>query len=332
MPGHVIVTGGTGFIGSHLSARLLGEGCRLSIVTRRPDSAGARWLASRGARVVAADLTDAEGVLRVADAEPCEAVFHLGANVNLTGDEMRATNVAGTANVLQLAEASGARYLVFASSIEAQGLARPDELPLDETRACLPPTPYGESKCDGEAQVAAFAERTGVPALVARIGNTYGPGSLGFVHFFLRTLLTEDAAGPALPLLGARLLQPIYVTDLVEALVRALRVRLAGVYNFTGDAPTSIGDWVLALAELLGVEELAHLRLAQREAPLPAGATAVPEAAYFLLADGERIHRAYTDARLRAAIGDYQRHSLHRGLAATLAWYTEAGALLPLLQ
>src|SRR5881275_959568 len=228
MPGHVLVTGATGFIGSHLSARLLGEGCRLSIVNRRPDAPGAR--------VVAADLTDAGSLLRVVDGEPCEAVVHLGANVNLAGEDMRATNVAGTANVLRLAEASRAGHLVFASSIEAQGLARAAELPLDETRPCRPPTPYGESKCDGEAQVAAFAERTGVPALVARIGNTYGPGSLGFVHFFLRTLLSDDAAAPALPLLGARLLQPIYVVDLVEALVRALRVRLAGVYNFTGDA------------------------------------------------------------------------------------------------
>ncbi|TMB39734.1 MAG: NAD(P)-dependent oxidoreductase, partial [Deltaproteobacteria bacterium] len=163
MPGHVVVTGATGFIGSHLSARLLGEGCRLSIVTRRPDAPGARWLAARGARVVAADLTDAASLLRVVDGEPCEAVVHLGANVNLAGDDMRATNVAGTANVLRLAEASRAGHLVFASSIEAQGLARAAELPLDETRPCRPPTPYGESKCDGEAQVAAFAERTGVP-------------------------------------------------------------------------------------------------------------------------------------------------------------------------
>ena len=332
MPGHVIVTGATGFIGSHLSTRLLGEGCRLTIVTRHPDSPSARWLASRGARVVTADLTDADALLRAADDEPCDALIHLGASVNLAGDDMRATNVAGTANVLRLAEASRAGYLVFASSIEAQGLARTEELPLDETRACRPPTPYGESKCDGEAQVAAFAERTGIPALVARIGNTYGPGSLGFVHFFLRTLLTDGAAGPALPLLGARLLQPIFVTDLVEALVRALRVKLAGVFNFTGDAPASIGDWVLALAELLGVEELARLRLAPRDEPPPAGATAVAEAVYFLLADGDRIHRGFTDARLRAAIGDYQRHSLHRGLAATLAWYAEAGALQPFLQ
>ncbi|TMA31037.1 MAG: hypothetical protein E6J79_20675, partial [Deltaproteobacteria bacterium] len=81
-----------------------------------------------------------------------------------------------------------------------------------------------------------------------------------------------------------------------------------------------------ALAELLGVEELARLRLAPRDDPPPAGATAVPEAVYFLLADGDRIHRAFTDGRLRGAIGDYQRHSLHRGLAATLAWYAEASA------
>src|SRR5581483_218238 len=229
--------------------------------------------------------------------------------VSLSGDEVRRVNVDGTANVLAVAEASGARYLAFASSIEATGLGAPSELPLDEDHPCRPPTPYGESKCAGEALVATFAERTGVPALIARIGNTYGPGSLGFFHFFLRLLLTDDPAVAALPLLGPRLLQPIYVADLVEAFVRALRMRLAGVYNFTGDAPASIG-----------VEDLASARLAPK-APPASALLASPEVAYFLLGDGPRIHRAFTDARLRAALGEYQRHTLERGCAATLAWY-----------
>jgi nucleoside-diphosphate-sugar epimerase len=331
MSGEVLVTGATGFIGAHLSARLLDEGHRLTIVARRPDGANARALAARGARIVAADLVDRERLLRETGKTAWEAIFHLGANVSLSGDEVRRVNVDGTANVLAVAEASGARYLAFASSIEATGLGAPSELPLDEDHPCRPPTPYGESKCAGEALVATFAERTGVPALIARIGNTYGPGSLGFFHFFLRLLLTDDPAVAALPLLGPRLLQPIYVADLVEAFVRALRMRLAGVYNFTGDAPASIGDWLLVLGALLGVEDLASARLAPK-APPASALLASPEVAYFLLGDGPRIHRAFTDARLRAALGEYQRHTLERGCAATLAWYGAAGVLAPLLR
>jgi len=327
--GEVLVTGATGFIGSHLCARLLDDGHPLTFVTRRPDTPAARALVARGARLVAADVADRERLLAAVDGAACDTVVHLGANVALAGDDVRRTNVDGTANVLALAEARGARYLLFASSIEAQGLVAPGDSPLDEDRPCRPPTPYGESKRDGEALVAAFAERTGTLAAIARIGNTYGPGSLGFVHLFLRMLLTDDAAAPALPMVGARVLQPIYVGDLVESLLRALRGRLAGIYNFTGDAPAPIGELVATLAGLLGVDDLARTRLAPR-AELPA--TVPPEVAYFLLADGERVHRAFTDARLRAAIGDYQRHSLARGLAATLACYAEARVLGPLLQ
>jgi nucleoside-diphosphate-sugar epimerase len=331
MAGAVLVTGANGFIGSHLSARLLDEGVPLTIVVRRPDGQNARALAARGARIVAADLVDRDRLLAATGGTAWEAILHLGANLNLSGDDMRRANVDGTANVLAVAEASGARYVAFASSIEAAGLCAPEEIPLDEHRPCRPSTAYGESKCAGEALVAAFADRTGVPALIARIGNTYGPGSLGFFHFFLRLLLTDEAAAAALPLLGPRLLQPIYVADLVEALVRALHARLAGIYNFTGDTPTSIGDWLLALGALLDVEELARARLASPEAP-GAAALASPEVAYFLLGDGPRIHRAFTDARLRAAIGEYQRHTLERGSAATLAWYGAAGVLGPLMQ
>jgi nucleoside-diphosphate-sugar epimerase len=332
MPGHVLVTGGTGFIGSHLTARLLREGHRVFVTTRRPNTPAAQALTAAGARVIAADLVDWPQVAACAAAGPFEAICHLGADVSMTGEAMRVTNVAGTEHVLRLAEETGAGYVLFASSIEAQGLARADEVPLQESRECAPPTPYGESKVEGEALSLAFAERTGIPVCVARIGNTYGPGGLGFVHFFLRTLLTDDQAVPALPAIGGRLLQPIFVSDLVEALTRAVHVRLKGVFNFTGQAPATIAEWMRALADVLGVEALAHHRL---DGPSPAdlgAALAVPEVAYFMLHDGDRIHRAYSDAKLRAAIGDYQRHDLHRGLAATLAWLDRAGALEPLLQ
>jgi len=332
MPGHVLVTGGTGFIGAHLAGRLLRDGYEVFVTSRRPDAPAARALAAAGAHVVAADLVRWDDVAACAAAAPFDAIFHLGANVNMTGDDMRRTNVEGTMNVLRLAGETRATWLLFASSIEAQGLASAAEVPLSESRSCAPPTPYGASKVEGESLSLAFAERTGIPVCIARIGNTYGPGGLGFVHFFLRTLLTDDQAVPALPAIGGRLLQPIFVSDLVEALARAAHGRVAGVFNFTGRTPASIAEWMRALADVLGVEALARRRL---EAPPPddlGAAATVPEVAYFLLHDGERIHRAYTDAKLRAAIGDYQRHDLHRGLAATLGWLDRAGALEPLLQ
>src|SRR5262245_8804153 len=173
--GNVLVTGATGFIGSHLCARLLDDGHRLTFVTRRPDAPPARALVARGARLVVADLADRERLLAAVDGTSCDAVVHLGANVEMAGDDVRRTNVDGTANVLTLADERNARYVLFASSIEAQGLVAPGDPPLDEERPCRPPTPYGESKRDGEALVAAFAERTGTPAAIARIGNTYGP-------------------------------------------------------------------------------------------------------------------------------------------------------------
>lgn len=327
----VLVTGGSGFIGSRLSERLLSEGYRVTILTRHAVKPVVAQLTARGAEVIQGDVTEPRALASCMDLEPFNTVIHLAANLNLWGEEMRTVNVEGTRNVRRWTEQTKAKYVIFASSVEAQGLGSASEVPLSEECPCRPASAYGHAKHEGEALVNEFSANTGVPVLIARIGHTYGIGGFGFVQPFLSALLTNNALAQALPYVRNRLLQPIYVDDLVEALVRALGVGLGGTYNFTGSQPATVGEWFVALGELLGIEELAQQRLENGEHTNMEQIRHVPEVAYFLMGEGECVHRVYADAKLRAAVGDYQRFNLYRGSAATLAWYQKVGALEPML-
>jgi nucleoside-diphosphate-sugar epimerase len=329
----VFVTGGSGFIGSRLSERLLRDGHRVTVLTRNRHRPSVAHLESLGAGVVEGDVTRMVDLApEPPDADGVDIVLHCAANLSLWGQEVGTVNVEGTRQVLRWAEQGRARYVVFASSVEAQGLGTAAEVPLGEQDPCAPASVYGESKLAGERLTEELAAR-GVPCLVARIGHTYGPGGFGFVHPFLRALLVNDGLAAVLPFVAERLMQPIFVDDVVEALVRMLRCEVTGTYNVTGADPVTVGEWFVALGDILGVAEVARARLAPGPHPdidvlKPYGPLGrVPEAAYFLLGQGGRIHRAYADAKLRLAIGDYQRYGLYRGLAATLGWYQATGAV-----
>jgi len=319
---HAFVTGGGGFIGSRLVARLLAEGYRVALLARDPRKPAVAVLETQGARVVQGDVRDLRAVGPEAVGAELDIVLHLAASLDLRGGEGASVNVEGTREVLRWAREHGARYVVYASSVEAQGPASADEGLLTEEHPCRPGSPYAESKLAGERLVQELAERAALPCLLARIGHTYGPGGLGFVTPFLRALLVDDdpLAG-VLPAVADRFFQPIFIADLVEAVVRALGSELRGTYNFGGEPPATLREWFTSLAEVLGAGDLARQRLQRRPVADPGALTHVPDVAYFTMGDGARVHRAYSDAKLRAAIGDYQRYNLHRGWAATMAWY-----------
>ena len=332
----VLITGGTGFIGSRLSERLLNEGCRITVITRQCMKPTVAYLMEQGVEIVQGDVIDWESLTACKHLGSFDIVLHFAANVSLWGDAMRETNIEGTRNVLRLTELVKATRFVFASSIEAQGPGAISEIPLTEEHPCQPISPYGDAKRQGEILTEEFAQRTGIPTLIARIGNTYGIGGLGFVQPFLYALFTNNVFAKALPYISNRWIQPIYVDDLVEALVRALSADLSGIYNFTGNQPVTVGEWLITIGELLEVERLAYQRLNKTGLVSPEqikGDKSIentPEVAYYLMAEDERVHRIYSDAKLRAKIGDYQRYNLYRGSAATIAWYQKERILEPI--
>lgn len=318
---HIVITGGAGFIGSHLSSAFLASGARVTILTRHVESPRAQQLARRGARVMPCDLSRPDGILAPADLPKGQPFIHLAADVSVNGPGLQASNVEGTKRALDLAEAMQASHVTVASSIEAQGLTSDEEGPRCEEAVCRPVSEYGVSKVKAEQVADEWRSSSGKPALVLRIGNIYGPGSVWLLEPTLSLLLNHDAVRHAWPDLRRPRFQPLYVADLVNGMVRAIEQDLTGLYNMTGEEPVMIEDYVGTVARLLGLTgELKAL-----DEPVSGSSVAVKplpaDFAYMLMGDPASPHRCYDNSKLRRAIGPYARWSLSRGLAATLQWY-----------
>jgi len=327
---HVVVTGGAGFIGFRLCRALLSSGARVSVVTRHVARPSARALAAQGATVVAGDVADEGFASAIANLSPAAVLCHLAADVSVAGERLIATNLEGTRRALDAAEKLGVEYVVHASSIEAQGPAALAAIPLGDDDACDPVTPYGASKLASEEIARAWSRSTGRGVAVLRIGNTYGPGSPWLVRAAVLGLVGAAPLAPILPDIRRSRLQPLYVDDLVRALLRVLEARPSGTYAVPGDQAVTIADLLRELATLIGCEpELAAIERGATVAP--DARTIDPDLAYFRLAGPERLHRVHDASRLRGEIGPWARVPLARGLAATLAWLCESGALAPVV-
>jgi nucleoside-diphosphate-sugar epimerase len=134
----VIITGGAGFIGSQISARLIKERVRVTILTRNVSAPRATSLAQQGCKVVRCDLADEHRIPRPDILNPADAVFHFATDVSVSSPTLRAANIEGTSRALALADALVIPYVVYASSIETQGPGSDHEIPLREDMACRP--------------------------------------------------------------------------------------------------------------------------------------------------------------------------------------------------
>jgi UDP-glucose 4-epimerase len=318
---HVVITGGAGFIGSQLSAKFLASGSQVTILTRHTDSPNAQRLVRQGAKVLPCDLSRPDGIPAPSDLPRGQPFIHLAADVSVSAPGLWAANVDGTKRALDLARAIEASHVTVASSIEAQGLGSDEEGLLPEGMACRPVSDYGRSKMQAEEAATEWARATGMSLLVLRIGNIYGPGSAWLLEPTLLALLNHESVRPAWTQLRRRRLQPLYVTDLVNGMARAIEENLTGLYNMTGEETVTIEDYVGKVAGLLDLTR----ELNALAEPAPASPAPVPslpaDFAYVLMGDQLHCHRCYDNSKLRDAIGPYVRWSLSRGLASTLQWY-----------
>jgi UDP-glucose 4-epimerase len=296
-----LVTGGAGFIGSHLVDALLARGDAVSVVDDL--SSGRRENVPDG---VPLHVTDIAAIADAMEAERPEVVFHLAAQVDVRKSVAdpaldARVNVAGTATVLEEARTAGARRVLLASTGGAlYGESAP--LPTPEDAALEPFSPYGASKAAAETYLALFTRLHGLSTLALRFGNVYGPrqdlhGEAGVIAIF------AGAAAEGRPGTiygdGSQTRDYVYVGDVVSGFLAAAGSDATGPVNIGTGVETS----VLELAEALGVEphfaparkgEVARSCLdVSRAAALLGWRAAVP------LADG--LER--TLAAARAAVG-----------------------------
>jgi UDP-glucose 4-epimerase len=246
-----LVTGGAGFIGSHLVDALLARGDEVLVVDDL--SSGRREnleeAFGRGAELRDADVTDAAAVQGAfADGRP-ELVFHLAAQIDVrrsVADPVfdLGVNVGGTINLLDAAVSNQARRVVFISTggaIYGEGEGR--ELPLGEDAECRPDAPYGQSKFAAEGYLSLYGRLHGLSGVSLRLGNVYGPrqdphGEAGVVAIFSDLLLgggTPRVFGD-----GEQTRDYIYVGDVVAACLAASGSTAGGAFNVGTGVETSV--------------------------------------------------------------------------------------------
>ena len=249
----VIVTGGAGFIGSHLVDALGALGDEVTVVDhlRR-----AKRNLDPAHRVVRADITDLAAGAAAFEAARPQVVYHLAAQIDVRrsvedpGHDAR-VNIGGTAAVLTAARAAGAERVVLASTAGVYG--DPPVLPTPEDAPLAPLSPYGAGKAAAEAYLALFTRLYGISTVSLRMANVYGPrqdphGEAGVVAIFC----SAAAEGRRAQIYGdgAQTRDFVYVGDAVDAFVAAGRSGVEGALNVSTGRETSLTE----LAAALGIE------------------------------------------------------------------------------
>jgi UDP-glucose 4-epimerase len=254
MAQRALVTGGAGFIGSHVVDSLVGDGFEVLVVDDL--STGDSDRLAQGARLTQLDITDVAAVDEAFDGFRPEAVFHLAAQASVTAsvaDPGRdcAVNVGGTLNIVEAARRHSAP-LVFTST---GGALYGDDAPLptSEAQSPLPQSPYGASKLAGEAYVRSWTAAHGVPNAVMRLGNIYGPrqtphGEAGVVAIFSYRLWAGEPC--TLYGHGTPTRDYTHVYDVVSAL-RAASGK-TGIYNVGTGIETDVTTLYARLADAAG--------------------------------------------------------------------------------
>lgn len=254
-----LVTGGCGFIGSHLVERLvkdghevvvldnLATGCKENLDGLPP---GAQC------RVQVMDVADHEVIHPLFPG--VEVVFHLAALADIVPSISRPllyyrANVDGTVSVLEAARASGVRRIVYAASSSCYGI--PEIYPTPETAPIQPRYPYAFTKWVGEQAVLHWSAIYGISAVSLRLFNVYGPRSRanGTYGAVFGVFLAQRANGYPLTVVGdgTQSRDFVFVSDVVEAFIRAAEADVAyEVFNVGSGSPQSINR----LAELIGGE------------------------------------------------------------------------------
>jgi len=240
----ILVTGGTGFIGSHLVDRLVIDGYRVRVVDNL--SSGRienikHHLDVNSIELVIGDLKDPQVALRAV--EGVHVVFHFAANpevrVSTTNPDVHFNeNIVATFNLLEAMRRENVKELVFASSSSVYG--EPEEIPVDENAPIRPVSVYGASKVACESLIHAYSSLYGIKAVVLRYANVVGPRLRhGVVWDFVNKLLRNPAE---LEILGdgKQVRSYIYIDDAVEATIIAWRKTETSyeAYNIASE------DWI----------------------------------------------------------------------------------------
>jgi len=303
----VLVTGGAGFIGSHLVRRLLEEGADVHVLSKTVSSVWPPRLVDLRGRVSIheGNLTDRSAMDVVVGRVRPSVVFHLGAYTHVGKswervDECIQANVQGTVNLLQALDGSGYRRFVSIGTSEIYGDI---DVPFREDSFVRPISPYSVSKYAAELYCRAFHQGRDWPLVMVRPFNAYGP--MQTPDRIVPEVILRALRGHSLKMTQGRQTREFnYVNDLVEGFVL-----LATTPDIEGEL------FNLGNGEEVSMRELASLILKLMGDPIEPEFGALPERP-------TEIPRMYSDStKARERLGWKPAWSLEAGLQATIDWY-----------
>ena len=303
----VLVTGASGFIGSHLTRRLVDDGADVHALTSAVSSVYPTRLVDLRDDIVLheGNLNDQGAMRALARVVRPEYVFHLGAYTHVGKsweriDECTQTNVAGTVNLLRAIEDTGYRRLVFTGTSEIYGAI---EVPFREDAAVDPGSPYAVSKYAAERFCRMLHRGRGWPIVLLRPFNAYGPAQSP--DRVIPEVIVRALEGRELQMTsGTQTREFNYVVDLVDGFVR------------TALTPGIEGELLnLGCGEEIAVADLATKILALMGDPIEVKIGALPERP-------NEIPRMCSDStKARELLGWEPAHTLDDGLQRTIEWY-----------
>ena len=297
-----LVTGGAGFIGSHLVRRLLAEGCQVRVLDDL--SSGDRAALAGEAELMVGDVRDSALLRELAAG--CQRVFHLAAFVNLPDsfarrDECLSVNVDGTRCVLEAALAQGVEKVVFSSTSALYPEA--PEGPKYEDGPLAIESPYAESKLAGEHLLWEFGER-GLDGMALRYFNVFGPGQPAGSDYaaVIPLFIVRILEGHQLSICGdgRQTRDFVYVEDVAAANWHAAQGEVRGVYNVGTGRAVAILELADIVCEILETEQ-AYTYIESRP--------------------GDVLSSTASIERTRQALDWRVKWSLEAGLRETVKWW-----------
>ena len=307
----VLVTGGAGFIGSHVAEALVAEGCDVHVMDDL--SGGVRGNVPAGATFHALDIRSAEAADLVR-AERFAALCHLAAQMDVRRSVAdpaydASVNVLGLLNLMEAGRTSGLERVAFASTGGAI-YGEPDPAvngggPQPESHPTLPMSPYGITKLVSEHYLRFYEQTHGVAYAALRFGNVYGPrqnphGEAGVVAIFAQRLLRGEPVRVNGP--GTQTRDYVFVADVVRAFVAALASGVSGIFNVGTGVETDVNT----LYDTIN----AHTGAGRTREHGPA-------------APGEQMRSVLDTARIRDTLGWTPTTDVATGLEETVRWFKE---------
>jgi len=255
----VLVTGGAGFIGSHVVDAYVAAGHDVSVLDNL--STGFRRNLNPAAKLFEADIRDRAALARVFKQARPEVVSHQAAQASVSLSMQNPPldaeiNVLGSLNVLEASRASAVRKFVYAATGGA-AVGEPVYLPVDEDHPVKPLSPYGADKHAVEHYCDLYRHNWGLDTTILRYSNVYGPrqnpkGEAGVIALFAGAMLADDE--PTIYGTGEQERDYVYVGDVARINLMALDGGAGRMYNVGTGVTTSVNTLFDRLAELLGYD------------------------------------------------------------------------------